>query len=209
MRQAILTVFLVLFLAACANKGQRGAGIEERSLGAPSQTAQEEQMRQQEEAKRREAQQQNAGADAPVIRSIAGTNAAGGQPLADASAKSKALADLLAQRSVYYDFDRYDIRDEYVPMIEAHAKFLVENPQYRIAVQGNCDSRGSREYNVALGQRRADQVKRTLVLLGVSQRQIQSTSFGAEKPVALGQSEDAWAKNRRSDVVYSTEPRIN
>jgi peptidoglycan-associated lipoprotein len=92
-----------------------------------------------------------------------------------------------------------------VPVVEAHAKFLTEHADIKIAVQGNCDERGSREYNLALGQRRADSVKRAMVLLGVTEKQIESVSFGAEKPVAFGQDEESWAKNRRSDMVYPAE----
>jgi len=83
----------------------------------------------------------------------------------------------------------------------------MDNTDLKIAVQGNCDDRGSREYNLALGQRRADSVKRAMVLLGVGDKQIETVSFGAEKPVAFGQDEESWAKNRRADIVYANEPQ--
>ena len=125
----------------------------------------------------------------------------------DSWAQLKQPGSPLAQRSIYYDFNRYDIKEEFVPTVEAHAKFLEENASIKVAVQGNCDDRGSREYNLALGQRRADGVKRAMVLLGVVDKQIETVSFGAEKPVAFGQDEESWAKNRRTDIVYPGEPK--
>ena len=113
----------------------------------------------------------------------------------------------LAKRSLYYEYNRYEIKEEYVPVVEAHSKFLMDHSDLKIAVQGNCDDRGSREYNLALGQRRADSVKRAMVLLGVGEKQVETVSFGAEKPVALGQDEESWAKNRRADIVYQNEPQ--
>ncbi|HEX6267650.1 MAG TPA: peptidoglycan-associated lipoprotein Pal [Burkholderiales bacterium] len=111
----------------------------------------------------------------------------------------------LAQRSIYYDLDKFDIKDEYRGMVESHAKYLRENPAARMLIQGNTDERGSREYNVGLGQRRADGVKRMLTLLGARDNQIESVSLGEEKPQAEGHNEEAWSKNRRSDMLYSGE----
>jgi peptidoglycan-associated lipoprotein len=126
---------------------------------------------------------------------------AAGSPEADPRVKQGPLS----QRSIYYDFDKFDIKDEYRGMVEAHAKYLRENPAARMLIQGNTDERGSREYNVGLGQRRADGVKRMLVLLGARDNQIESVSLGEEKPQSEGHNEDAWAKNRRSDMLYSGE----
>jgi peptidoglycan-associated lipoprotein len=112
---------------------------------------------------------------------------------------------VLAQRSIYYDLDRFDVKDEYRGLVEAHAKYLRENPQARILVQGNTDERGSREYNVGLGQRRSDGVKKMLILLGARENQIESVSLGEEKPQADGHDEGAWSKNRRSDLLYGGE----
>jgi peptidoglycan-associated lipoprotein len=111
----------------------------------------------------------------------------------------------LAQRSIYYDLDQFDVRDEYRGLVEAHAKYLRENPSARILIQGNTDERGSREYNVGLGQRRSDGVKKMLILLGARENQIESVSLGEEKPQSEGHSEDAWSKNRRSDILYNGE----
>ena len=111
----------------------------------------------------------------------------------------------LAQRSIYYDLDKFDIKDEYRGMVEAHAKYLRENPASRMLIQGNTDERGSREYNVGLGQRRSDGVKKMLILLGARENQIESVSLGEEKPQADGHEESAWSKNRRSDILYGGE----
>jgi len=121
-----------------------------------------------------------------------------GDPLKDPSSP-------LAKRSVYFDFDRDDIKDEYRPMLEAHAKYLAQNQGKKMLIQGNADDRGSREYNIGLGQRRADAVKRTLVLMGAAEVQIESVSLGEEKPVCTEQTEECWAKNRRADLLYTGE----
>jgi len=112
---------------------------------------------------------------------------------------------VLAQRSIFYDLDQYDIQDKYKPLVEAHAKYLREHPQAKVLVQGNTDERGSREYNIGLGQRRSDGVKRMLLLLGAREDQVESVSLGEEKPRAEGATEEAWAQNRRSDILYQGE----
>ena len=113
--------------------------------------------------------------------------------------------NILSKRSVYYELDKFDVKDEYRPLIEAHAKYLRENPSAKMLVQGNTDERGSREYNVGLGQRRSDGVKKLLILLGAKESQIESVSLGEEKPKASGSDEAAWAQNRRSDMLYGGE----
>jgi peptidoglycan-associated lipoprotein len=112
---------------------------------------------------------------------------------------------LSKQRSVYFDYDQFVIKDQYRPMIEAHAKYLQSNRGLKITIQGNTDERGTREYNIALGQKRADAVKQTLVLLGVQEAQIETVSFGKEKPRREGHDEASWAENRRADIVYAGE----
>jgi len=113
--------------------------------------------------------------------------------------------NILSKRSVYFDFDKFDVKAEYRPLVEAHAKFLRENPSAKMLIQGNADERGSREYNVGLGQRRSDAVKKVLTLLGAREEQIESVSLGEEKPSCSEHSEDCWAKNRRDDMLYSGE----
>src|SRR6202165_2274039 len=107
-----------------------------------------------------------------------------------------------AQRIVYYDFDRSEIKPEYRPIVESQARFLRQNPQAMMTVQGHGDERGSREYNLALSQRRSEGVKHMLVLEGVQESRIEAVSFGEEKPVALGHDEASWSQNRRSEMVY-------
>jgi peptidoglycan-associated lipoprotein len=113
--------------------------------------------------------------------------------------------NILSKRQIYYDLDKFDVKDEYRGLIEAHAKYLRENPNARMLIQGNTDERGSREYNVGLGQRRSDGVKKMLILLGARENQIESVSLGEEKPQDDGHSESAWSKNRRSDMLYGGE----
>jgi peptidoglycan-associated lipoprotein len=114
-------------------------------------------------------------------------------------------ASILSKRSIFYDLDKYDVKEEYRGLVEAHAKYLRENPGLKIMIQGNTDERGSREYNLALGQRRSDGVKRMMGLLGVKEDQLEAVSLGEEKPRAPGSSEEAWAQNRRCDILYTGE----
>ncbi len=109
---------------------------------------------------------------------------------------------VLAKRSVYFEFDRYEIKDEYRGLIEAHAKYLRDHKARSVSLEGNADERGSREYNLALGQKRAEAVRKALSLLGVADTQLEAVSFGEEKPRAQGHDEAAWAENRRADIRY-------
>ena len=111
---------------------------------------------------------------------------------------------LLTNRNIYYDFDSSALKDRYKAIITAHAKNLTDNPSLKVTIQGNCDERGSRGTS-ALGQRRADSVKRMMIMLGAKESQIDTVSFGREKPRAPGHNEEAWAENRRSDIVYQDE----
>lgn len=109
---------------------------------------------------------------------------------------------VLAKRSVYFDYDSYTVKAEYRELVQNHAKFLVSNPNRKVVIQGNTDERGGAEYNLALGQRRADAVKTLMLALGVKEGQIETVSFGKEKPKATGSNEAAYAENRRSDIAY-------
>ena len=111
---------------------------------------------------------------------------------------------LAKQRSVYFDFNSYTVGDQYRTLVDTHAKYLVSAPQQRVVIEGNTDARGGSEYNLALGQRRAEAVRRMLTLSGVSDTQVETISFGKEKPKAEGDNEAAWAENRRADIVYIT-----
>jgi peptidoglycan-associated lipoprotein len=108
-------------------------------------------------------------------------------------------ADL--KRSVYFEFDKYDVKPEYRALVETHARWLKANPTAKLTVEGNADERGSREYNVALGQRRAESVTKMLVLLGARPEQIEAVSWGEEKPRGTGHDETSWSENRRSDFA--------
>jgi peptidoglycan-associated lipoprotein len=132
-----------------------------------------------------------------VTGSATGSGASG-NPLRDPN-------NILSKRSVFFDYDSFVVKDEYRPLVEAHARYLQQNRNARTTVQGNTDERGSREYNIALGQKRADSVKRMMTLLGASESQIETVSFGKEKPRNPGHDEAAWAENRRDDILYAGE----
>ena len=105
-------------------------------------------------------------------------------------------------RIVYFDFDSYTVKPEFQAIIDGHARFLKANPQRHVSIEGHTDERGGREYNLALGQKRSEAVRKSLVLLGVSDSQIEAVSFGKEKPVATGSGEDVWAQNRFAEISY-------
>jgi peptidoglycan-associated lipoprotein len=110
----------------------------------------------------------------------------------------------LFEKSVYFGFDEYTVQTKYQKMLSAHASYLKANSKQKIIIQGNTDERGTAEYNLALGQRRSDAVRKSLNLMGVSDDQMEAVSFGKEKPKAEGDTEAAWAENRRADIVYIT-----
>lgn len=129
-------------------------------------------------------------------------------PAAEAKVDVNPLTDpnnILSHRNVYFDYDKYNVKPEFQAMIEAHSKYLADHPSVKVTLQGNADERGSREYNLALGQKRAVAVKQALNVLGVQDKQIETISFGKEKPKALGHDEASWAENRRVDLVYPGE----
>jgi peptidoglycan-associated lipoprotein len=111
----------------------------------------------------------------------------------------------LSKRSIYFDYDSNAVKDEYRGLVQAHSRYLADKRDSRIRIEGNCDERGSREYNLALGQRRAESVKKVMTVLGVTEARIETVSYGEEKPVAPGHDESAWAQNRRADIKYAGE----
>jgi len=221
MKRILVGICVAVFIAGCGSTGgskpPKKAEVEQRDITATQQpTAEqaaaaeakrkEEEARRAaaaaaEEAKRKEEEARRAAAEQPVVRPLPDTRMTE-KALSDPASQLKDPANPVSKRSIYYDFDMYNIREEFQSMVEAHGKFLLENQELRVRVEGNCDERGSREYNLALGQRRADSVKRALTLLGVPANRIETVSFGSEKPKALGSNEEAWAENRRSDIVY-------
>ncbi len=111
-------------------------------------------------------------------------------------------ASPLAKRSVYFQYDSFVVQPEFQSTVDAHARYLAANRNKRVVIEGNTDERGSREYNLALGQKRADAVRRALATLGVDDQQMESISIGAEKPRAVGNDEASFAENRRADLRY-------
>ena len=175
MKKILLSVLFTSLLAACASKE-----VQEQSKATVEERAPTQQPT-------------TAPKTAPVQQ---GSVAA--DPLHDPN-------NILSHRSVYYDFDKSVIKDEYRALVDAHAQYLSSNRSARVTLQGNCDERGSREYNLALGQRRADSVKKAMTVLGASSSQIQTVSYGKEKPRCTEHAESCWWQNRRSDIVYQGE----
>jgi len=173
-----------LVLAGCQTTPEdpAAAGVEERKPGAPGKP------------------------DArPVERPQIGKLDVTKPGAKDMTGALKDPANILSKRQIFFDYDKYDVKDEYRPLIEAHAKYLRDNPGAKMLIQGNADERGSREYNVALGQKRSDNVKKMLILLGARDAQLESVSLGEEKPACAEHSEGCWAKNRRGDMLYGGE----
>jgi len=129
------------------------------------------------------------------VGGIQGNGGFVGDPLQDPDS-------MLAKRVVYFDFDKSEIKSEAREIIEAHAQYLSANPSVRIVLEGHCDERGTREYNLSLGERRGKAVQQVMSLLGVSNSQIELVSYGEERPAALGHDEAAWAMNRRVEFLY-------
>ena len=146
---------------------------------------------------------------APVVESTPTTPAA---PVADSrdvrpveTGSVDPLNDpkgVLALRSVYFDYDSYTVRDDGKKVVENHSGYLNKNKARKVLIQGNTDERGGTEYNLALGQKRAEAVRKSMASLGVSESQMEAVSLGEEKPKASGTGEAAWAENRRADIVY-------
>lgn len=183
MNKALLSLFVAATLAACSSTPtkQAAAPVSEGNAGAAASTA-------PAQDKMPEAQPMQSG-------------------MADSMAifPPKGVGGALGERSIYYDFDKYNVKTEYAPIVSAHAGFLGGNAKAHLTLQGNCDERGSREYNLALGSRRAEGVKTLMTASGASADQIEVISFGKEKPMAMGHDEAAWSKNRRVDIVYQGE----
>jgi peptidoglycan-associated lipoprotein len=146
--------------------------------------------------------------DAPVVeskpqsvapsadpRQVSTVNTASSDPLNDPQG-------VLAMRSVYFDFDSFVVRTSETSVVKNHSQYLNNNKQRKILIQGNTDDRGGAEYNLALGQKRAEAVRKSMTLLGVPESQMEAVSLGKEKPKAQGSNEAAWAENRRADIVY-------
>lgn len=141
----------------------------------------------------------NANANANTGAAGVGQSTVSGVTLNNGNANDAMMA---SQRVVYFDYDSFAIRPEFQSVIEAHAKFIKADKNKRVSIEGHTDERGGREYNLALGQKRAEAVRRALALLGVQDGQIEAVSFGKEKPAVEGSSESAMEKNRRAEIFY-------
>ena len=117
----------------------------------------------------------------------------------------RAAIQQITDARVYFAFDKFDIKPEYKEMLKTKADLMKKYSSIRVRIEGNCDERGTQEYNLALGQKRAEAVKKQLILLGAREEQVESVSLGEEKPKNPGQNEAAWAENRRGDMLYSGE----
>jgi len=130
-------------------------------------------------------------------------SAAGGTTVKPLTPQQQALAELQQKSLVFFDFDSSEIRPEYVPVVAAHAGYLVKFPGARVRLEGHTDERGSREYNIGLGERRAQAVRRALMLQGVADAQVTTVSYGEERPAVEGTDEAANAQNRRVELVHA------
>ena len=182
MKRLILASALLSMLSACSSsptKEQGAAAVEDRG-GAAVATA--------------PAQKPQPQATGPVSKPLQSSTVSA-NPLKDP-------ASILSKRSIYFELDSNVVREEFKPVVAAHARYLQQNRSAKMTIQGHADERGSREYNLALGQRRADAVRQAMQLLGASAEQIETVSFGEEKPKAAGHDEASWAENRRADLAY-------
>jgi peptidoglycan-associated lipoprotein len=177
--QSILAVFAALTLAACGSsvKLDENVPVSDRT-GVPVQPA------------ATDASAASAPADTRSVAPVQAATEQLGEPPANLS------------RLVYFDFDDFTVKAQYMPVLEGHARFLNADRQRRVVLEGHTDERGGREYNLALGQKRADAVRRSLSLLGVTEAQMESVSFGKEKPANAGSDEAAHQQNRRVELSY-------
>ena len=204
MNKIFWPVLLALVLSACGTTKGTQATVEDRTGGKTDTAA---------------ATAGQAGSDAKPAGGGAETAALGGTGVAGSSLNGKQLegsgsysgdprknpASPMSTRSIFFDYDSFVVKDEYRSALEAHAGYLLSKREARVILQGNTDERGSREYNLALGQKRAEAVRKALAVLGVSDAQMEAVSFGEEKPRNEADTEEAFAQNRRTDVVYADE----
>lgn len=179
---AIVPVVLIVSCTTTPKVAEKSAPVEERAAPVASSPS----------------AATPAPADSSGVEVLAAPDKGGfkGDPLNDP-------ASLLSKRVVFFEFDSSEIKDDARPVIEAHAAYLAERPKMSITLEGHADERGSREYNLALGERRAKAVQQIMQIKGVSSRQLNVVSFGEERPIALGHDESDWAQNRRVELVYS------
>ncbi|MEQ1590933.1 MAG: peptidoglycan-associated lipoprotein Pal [Thiobacillaceae bacterium] len=203
MNKTLWPILLTLILSACGTTSGTPASVEDRT-NDPSKTASAGQGK------------DGKGADSKGVE----TTGIDGKAVSGSAVDGKALdgskgnfsgdprrdpASPISKRSIFFDYDSFTVKDEYRPALEANAAYLQAKRDAKIIIQGNTDDRGSREYNLALGQKRAEAVRKALAVLGVGEPQLEAVSFGEEKPRTEGETEAAYADNRRADIVYSDE----
>ncbi len=176
MKNLAVYLGIALVAAACASSEKKPAPVTDRS-----------------------------GATTPSASTTQGSTATPSTSSPIAGDPLKDPRNILSKRSVYFDFDSNVVKDEFRGLIQAHARYIGDHRGAKVRIEGNCDERGSREYNLALGQRRAEAVKKVMTVLGAPDASIETTSYGEEKPVAPGHDEAAWAQNRRADIRYAGE----
>ena len=194
MKRSVLSLIIVAMLAGCSTTATQPAQVVDKSVQTDADRAAA--ARAAAEKSAASAAANKAAAEAAALEQARLTSQV--NPLTDPN-------NSLSKRSVYFDFDKYDVKAEYTSLVEAHAAYLTSHKDTKVTLQGNTDDRGSREYNLALGQRRADAVRKAFSLLNVPETQIEAVSFGEEKPKATGDDEAAWVQNRRADIVYQGE----
>jgi len=183
MKRLVLSVLIVGALAACSStptKEQEGAKVEDRKP------------------------ETGVVVDRPPVKPVEPTT----KPLTTDQFTGSPLKDpnnILSRRSIFFDFDSNLVKDEFKPVVTAHARYLQQHPEAKMRIEGNADERGSREYNLALGQRRSDAVKEMMRILGAKADQVETVSFGEEKPRCTESAESCWSQNRRADIVYQGE----
>lgn len=184
MRKILSGLAIAVFLAACSStptKEQDGAKVEDRTPQQPMQP------------------------DKPKVVESTPIKPA---EIGPTTALDPALRDpnnILSKRVVYFDFDSNVVKEEFRPVVAAHAKYIASHGKAKMIIQGHADERGSREYNLALGQRRSDAVKQMMAVLGAEGGRVETVSYGEERPAVQGSTEAAYARNRRAEIVYQGE----
>ncbi len=208
MNKIIWPILFVLALSGCSSTSDTQATVEDRTATKPATTtAATTATSAKTDAAAKAA---TSGAETTPLEGggVKGSSLDGKQIGEGSNAGSdprKDPASPLATREIYFDFDSFVVKPEYQPMLEAHAAYLMSHRDARLILNGNTDQRGSREYNLALGQKRAEAVRKSLAVIGVSDAQMEAVSFGEEKLRDEGLTEDAHSHNRRVDLVYADE----
>jgi peptidoglycan-associated lipoprotein len=209
MNKIFWPVLLALTLSACSSTSDTQATVEDRTGGKTDATS-------AKPVGKAGGDTSKAASGGVETAALGGTGVSGssldGKQLDGGSGSGsfagdprKNPASPLSTRSIFFDYDSFVVKDEYRPMLEAHAAYLLSNRDARLILQGNTDERGSREYNLALGQKRAEAVRKALAVLGVNDAQIEAVSFGEEKLRVEADTEEAHGQNRRTDLVYGDE----